>query len=227
MTAHHRKHNDKHARPYVCGEPGCEKIRGFTYSGGLLRHQREVHRAHGGPRAPRFCPHRDCKRSSGPGFSRKENLNEHLRRVHRGVGLESVDSPSGSAATSGAPSVASPSMIGLQTPATQPPSRKRRRGDSDPEGEGLGIAGAEGAEGDLGDAGIPPMPTPTASLREHKREIQRLLAELAERDNTIRQMDETMRQKDERIRQLQHDLAQRNQQLQRSLMLQTQAGLGH
>ena len=89
--AYYRKHMDKHNRPYVCDEPGCEKIQGFTYSGGLLRHQREVHKQHGGPKAPRMCPHRDCKRSTGTGFSRKENLNEHLRRVHRGVGVSSDD----------------------------------------------------------------------------------------------------------------------------------------
>lgn len=37
------KHMDKHDRPYKCTMIGCEKIPGFTYSGGLLRHQREVH----------------------------------------------------------------------------------------------------------------------------------------------------------------------------------------
>lgn len=31
-----------------------------------------------------MCPHQDCKRSTGNGFSRRENLREHLRRVHRG-----------------------------------------------------------------------------------------------------------------------------------------------
>ena len=82
----YRKHMDKHTRPYVCKEAGCEKIQGFTYSGGLLRHQREVHKHHGGPKAPRMCPFPDCKRSTGSGFSRKENLQEHLRRVHRGTG---------------------------------------------------------------------------------------------------------------------------------------------
>lgn len=82
---------DKHTRPYICSEPGCEKIQGFTYSGGLLRHQREVHKQHGGPKAPRMCPHRSCNRSTGTGFSRKENLNEHLRRVHRGVGVDGAE----------------------------------------------------------------------------------------------------------------------------------------
>lgn len=73
---------DKHERPYVCTVPGCEKVQGFTYSGGLLRHEREVHGKHGGPKNAMFCPHPTCKRSGGKGFSRTENLQEHLRRVH-------------------------------------------------------------------------------------------------------------------------------------------------
>ncbi|KAI1481137.1 hypothetical protein F4774DRAFT_424428 [Daldinia eschscholtzii] len=76
------KHMDKHDRPYKCLAPGCEKLAGFTYSGGLLRHEREVHNKHGGPKNPLNCPHGNCKRHEGKGFSRMENLNEHLRRVH-------------------------------------------------------------------------------------------------------------------------------------------------
>lgn len=77
-----RKHMDKHDRPYKCPASGCEKLPGFTYSGGLLRHEREVHNKHGGPRKQLNCPHPNCKRHGGKGFSRQENLNEHLRRVH-------------------------------------------------------------------------------------------------------------------------------------------------
>lgn len=73
---------DKHDRPYKCPADGCEKLPGFTYSGGLLRHEREVHNKHGGPRKQLNCPHMNCKRHTGKGFSRQENLNEHLRRVH-------------------------------------------------------------------------------------------------------------------------------------------------
>ncbi|SPQ22009.1 90e28286-d78b-413d-863d-ed1944c73796 [Thermothielavioides terrestris] len=76
------KHMDKHDRPYKCAAAGCEKLPGFTYSGGLLRHEREVHGKHGGPKNSFFCPHVNCKRHAGKGFSRQENLNEHLRRVH-------------------------------------------------------------------------------------------------------------------------------------------------
>lgn len=74
---------DRHERPYRCEEPECEKLRGFTYSGGLLRHQREVHKQHGGPKEMLMCPFPYCKRNSGAGFTRKENLNEHIKRVHR------------------------------------------------------------------------------------------------------------------------------------------------
>lgn len=75
---------DKHERPYRCQASGCEKLSGFTYSGGLLRHEREVHGKHGGPKKTVNCPHPNCKRHTGKGFSRQENLNEHLRRVHTG-----------------------------------------------------------------------------------------------------------------------------------------------
>lgn len=73
---------DKHERPYICTVPGCEKVQGFTYSGGLLRHEREVHGKHGGPKKSMWCPHPNCKRSTLKGFSRLENLQEHLRRCH-------------------------------------------------------------------------------------------------------------------------------------------------
>jgi len=76
------KHMDKHDRPYRCDHPSCAKLQGFTYSGGLLRHEREVHNKHGGPKAQLMCPYESCKRHVGKGFTRKENLNEHLRRVH-------------------------------------------------------------------------------------------------------------------------------------------------
>ena len=80
---------DKHERPYKCQELGCEKLQGFTYSGGLLRHQREVHKA-GGMREPLFCDVPGCKRGSGNGFTRKENLAEHKRRVHQRSSADSA-----------------------------------------------------------------------------------------------------------------------------------------
>ncbi|KAJ5301370.1 hypothetical protein N7508_006233 [Penicillium antarcticum] len=90
------KHMDKHDRPYKCYEPNCDKIQGFTYSGGLLRHQREVHKKNTDAKKALMCPYNDCNRSTGNGFTRQENLREHLRRRHmHGVeGVEGVRVPS-------------------------------------------------------------------------------------------------------------------------------------
>ncbi len=84
------KHMDKHERPYKCLAAGCENIPGFTYSGGLLRHEREVHRKHGGPKNPLYCPHKGCKRHKNSSFARLENLNEHLRRCHTSPAFEAA-----------------------------------------------------------------------------------------------------------------------------------------
>ena len=80
------KHMDKHERPYKCLERGCERLLGFTYSGGLLRHNREVHKKNLSTRNPLYCPFPNCNRNpaSGHGFTRLENLNEHKRRRHPG-----------------------------------------------------------------------------------------------------------------------------------------------
>ncbi|KAJ4330354.1 hypothetical protein N0V95_010069 [Ascochyta clinopodiicola] len=75
-------HMDKHDRPYKCLIKGCEKLQGFTYTGGLPRHEREVHKMHDSTKSSFFCSFTDCKRSSGAPFSRKANLAEHHRRVH-------------------------------------------------------------------------------------------------------------------------------------------------
>jgi hypothetical protein len=74
---------DKHDRPYKCKVEGCEKLQGFTSSGGFLRHKREVHKTDGGIQKALFCDFLNCKRSSGAGFTRRANLDEHIRRVHR------------------------------------------------------------------------------------------------------------------------------------------------
>lgn len=87
------KHMDKHERPYRCHEVECEKLKGFTYSGGLLRHERECHGKHGGLKKQLMCPHSSCKRSSGPAFTRLENLNEHLRRVHQKIEPAADEAP--------------------------------------------------------------------------------------------------------------------------------------
>lgn len=77
-----KKHVDKHYRPHRCLDTVCAASKGFTSSGGLLRHEREVHNKHGGPKTQLACTYPDCKRKNKL-FTRKENLNGHLRRVHQ------------------------------------------------------------------------------------------------------------------------------------------------
>ena len=70
---------DKHERPYKCTITSC-KFKDFTNAGDLKRHQQQIHGNHGLP-----CPVSSCKRHHGKGFGRKDNLREHLKRIH---GLE-------------------------------------------------------------------------------------------------------------------------------------------
>jgi hypothetical protein len=76
---------DKHERPYRCPADGCENLPGFTYSGGLLRHEREVHGKHGGPKKTVNCPHPNCKRHTGKGFSPDDDESERsgMKRKRR------------------------------------------------------------------------------------------------------------------------------------------------
>jgi hypothetical protein len=70
-----RKHMDKHYRPYKCSVTGC-KIKDFSNAGELKRHKQEVHSP------PAFsCPVVSCKRHRR-GFSRRDNLKQHLERCH-------------------------------------------------------------------------------------------------------------------------------------------------
>ncbi|KAI0095847.1 hypothetical protein GGR51DRAFT_569100 [Nemania sp. FL0031] len=130
------KHMDKHERPYKCQAEGCENIPGFTYSGGLLRHEREVHHKHGGPKNPLNCPHQGCKRHKNSSFARQENLNEHLRRCHTSAeaaipsdetenltGIKSQSDPASPLPISPAPVMASP-RIGSKRKAEDDDSQR-------------------------------------------------------------------------------------------------------
>ena len=78
----YKKHIDRHQRPYVCENPECKSLRGFTYKGGLHRHQREVHQTETGLRGMFYCSAPGCKRHTH-GFPRRENMEEHVRRIHK------------------------------------------------------------------------------------------------------------------------------------------------
>lgn len=128
-----------------------------------------MHRQHGGPKAPRFCPHKDCKRSTGQGFSRKENLNEHLRRVHRGVGIEDSSTTKEEQMSPQLPLNILPSQ---RIVGEVPAGKKRRREEVDDDGSGAS-------------AGM-------SVVAELRTEVKRLREELAMKDETIRHMREIL-----------------------------------
>lgn len=67
---------NKHLRPYNCSIPTC-KVNPFATKGDLHRHQREVHSSPG----VHNCPITTCQRHTR-GFSRKQNLMQHIERLH-------------------------------------------------------------------------------------------------------------------------------------------------
>lgn len=74
---------DKHVRPYKCTISNC-KAKEFSNAGDLKRHQASIHTS--GNRKFHCSVVRCSRRRNG--FKRKDNLSEHLRRVH---GMEKVE----------------------------------------------------------------------------------------------------------------------------------------
>lgn len=192
------KHMDKHDRPYRCVHPSCAKLQGFTYSGGLLRHEREVHSKHGGPKAQLMCPYEDCKRHSGKGFTRKENLNEHIRRVHQSKEQLSQTTPLKRDATdafAGADEVENPALDAVDREEHISPALKRRRFNP-------GISERSASE----------------DVEDLKSEVKRLRKENAEKDARLMEMqirlDEERRDRQEETRRLEESITQLQQQVQ-------------
>ena len=155
---------DKHDRPYKCYEPNCDKIQGFTYSGGLLRHQREVHKKNTDTKKALMCPYTDCNRSTGNGFTRQENLREHLRRRHmhsdEGPAIV-VDMPWDRSELEGVEGVRAPSL-----PVT---GMKRRH---------------ESPNGDLRD-----LPQTDENGTDLHNEVKRLRREVQEKDRRLEELE--------------------------------------
>lgn len=195
---------DKHERPYVCTVAGCEKIQGFTYSGGLLRHEREVHGKHGGPKKRLLCPHENCKRSSGKGFSRQENLAEHLRRVHTGPGPAGpihMDSPGDNNSDDSASDVASAAFNVIAGLAVSPVNPVNLGGHVDEAGHkrkrSVDDLGRDGAEDDGSmQEEIKRLRQENAELRQHVQDQSRLVnemkAQMQTMQNVLNQFNQTL-----------------------------------
>ncbi len=174
------KHMDRHERPYKCREAGCELNPGFTYSGGLLRHQREVHKMHLSTKQPLYCPFPNCNRSSGTGFTRKENLEEHKRRRH----LEELSDH-------GAVEVAPQVPVVASSAVSQEPPAKRRRVSSVSEVQGQQLLGsnvAQGMETMIGSAEGQLIQQLREEIRQKEEYIRRQAAEIHRLQNLLRSL---------------------------------------
>lgn len=113
---------------------------------------------------PFFCPHSSCNRSAGQGFSRRENLEEHLRRRHSGFTHEES-----------AESVASETVVTQLEPL--PLDRKRR---------------AETEVDDNRGPGSPERLR--AQVMALQQENERMRAELSRRDQLLTEVSQENRQ---------------------------------
>ncbi|KAJ5737391.1 uncharacterized protein N7483_002516 [Penicillium malachiteum] len=99
---------DRHKRPYKCDKPEYDNVQGLTYCGDLTCHRREVHKITDAKtidvKNTPICPYNDCDRNIRKPFTRRENLREHIRRLHQsavdlrssipvGMHLERTNSP--------------------------------------------------------------------------------------------------------------------------------------
>ena len=83
------KHIVAQSKPYHCKKKECSEL-AFSSNAVLERHELESHGTHGHGDKPYRCKVRDCRRSQlDQGFTRRQNLRDHMKRVH---GMESSDS---------------------------------------------------------------------------------------------------------------------------------------
>lgn len=133
---------------------------------------------HGGTKKALYCPEINCKRHSGSGFTRKENLSEHIRRVHRRTtdgsdiaaqaqnGLDQLEAAAAAAAQAAEDD-------GMATDGTERSAKRKRLDPALTNGDSV-YASIEGAlEGDA---------------------VKRLRSENQELKDRMKQMEEDMQQ---------------------------------
>src|SRR5277367_3412229 len=72
---------DKHDKTYKCSALDCKRNQGFASLVILRRHETEIHGMHNAGQKL-HCPIPACKRHSGEGFQRNEQLKNHMRRKY-------------------------------------------------------------------------------------------------------------------------------------------------
>lgn len=73
--------DEKHSKKLKCFK--CAQVRTFSDANCRLRHEREIHKMHGGPKEL-FCQYVNCKNREERPFKRPEYLAAHERATHKG-----------------------------------------------------------------------------------------------------------------------------------------------
>ncbi|TGZ80055.1 hypothetical protein EX30DRAFT_341892 [Ascodesmis nigricans] len=73
-----QRHLQKHAKSHHCRFPNCSRTEGFATPNDRERHEKSVHKI---PGQYWKCMDQQCS-SYGKEFSRRDNLKDHLRRMH-------------------------------------------------------------------------------------------------------------------------------------------------
>ncbi|KAI1763582.1 hypothetical protein GGR53DRAFT_531429 [Hypoxylon sp. FL1150] len=204
--AQHKKHLENYHKMWRCPHTPCSKPLGFSAKSSLIRHMKTVH-GDGSPDKV-FCGWGSCN-TKGPDedgnigkCARKDNLDEHKRRVHMNPGKRDVEQqwrdqwfqthgsmPEGLTVIDYNPSESERSVS--STPELEKAGTKRkasRKGPSTNKKQSrspstdLSIRGPDSDVGKLAD------PTKELSLENDKQTIEDLRRALSERDRTITQL---------------------------------------
>jgi hypothetical protein len=156
-------------------------VRGFASRGELGRHNHNVHKLFGGRTGMLFCDEPDCPRGPGggtAGFSRKDNLTDHMRRKHGQTSTVSarVIRSVGNAKTIVLTDVGleSPRLMGVELAVS--PQRKRRR---------ISAMGISSQSEDLGDREEMNLRQELERMRQVERDMGNELTKMKRREEEL------------------------------------------
>ena len=195
---------------------GCTHQRSFNRKADLERHQREVHDSQSN-RNDFLCTHPGCKRSLlGKGFSRKENLADHLKRIHKNTELNAgnnTDLRSPQSSTLLLPDRKLPTP-GVQSPPSQLPhlspiphswpeevyhtGQKRRRQDEREGDEGNELSHELSQQTSLDET-----PSTNTKIKRLNQLIEDQNRRLIEKDTQLAEKDKELSSKDAQLALLQ------------------------
>ena len=166
----------------MCTVDGCDHQQGFTSKGDLSRHMRIVHKLESGQGTLFFCSEPNCPRgpSGGPdaGFSRKDNLADHMRRKHGQSSTASSCIPRRAeiANETTLPDVGLESPRHMDEEPVASPQNKRRR---------ISEMGLSSQDMDQGDGEVMYLRSELTKMKQREEELTKELAKRKQREEEL------------------------------------------